>query len=66
MLAAAAVVAWMKGYTAIAGWVRNVPAPALADLYLRAGAWIGAAAVDAPIWRVSTDADAEVFDATVG
>jgi DDE_Tnp_1-associated len=37
-LAAAAVVAGMKGYTAIAGWVRDVPLPVLADLYLRAGA----------------------------
>jgi len=37
-LAAAAVAAGMKGYTAIAGWVRDVPAPVLADLYMRAGA----------------------------
>ena len=37
-LAAAAVVAGMKGYTAIAGWVKDVPAPVLADLYMRAGA----------------------------
>ena len=37
-LGAAAVVAGMKGYTAIAGWVRDVPSPVLADLYLRAGA----------------------------
>src|SRR6266568_238281 len=43
-LAAAAVVAGMKGYTAIAGWVRDVPPPVLADLYLRAGP--GPAAVD--------------------
>ena len=28
----------MKGYTAIAGWVKDVPLPALADLYMRAGA----------------------------
>jgi hypothetical protein len=34
-LAAAAVVAGMKGYTAIAGWVKDVPPPVLADLYLR-------------------------------
>ena len=37
-LAAAAVVAGMKGYTAIAGWVKDVPPPLLADLYMRAGA----------------------------
>jgi predicted transposase YbfD/YdcC len=50
-LAAAAVVAGMKGYTAIAGWVKDVPAPPPSK---------------ATIWRVVTDADAEVFDATVG
>jgi len=65
-LAAAAVVAGMKGYTAIAGWVRDVPAPVLADLYLRAGACPAPPPSKATIWRVITDADAEVFDATVG
>jgi predicted transposase YbfD/YdcC len=65
-LAAAAVVAGMKGYTAIAGWVRDVPPPVLADLYLRAGARPAAAPSKATIWRVVTDADADVFDATVG
>ena len=65
-LAAAAVVAGMKGYTAIAGWVRDVPAPVLADLYLRTGAGPARPPSKATIWRVVTDADAEVFDATVG
>jgi predicted transposase YbfD/YdcC len=65
-LAAAAVVAGMKGYTAIAGWVKDVPPPVLADLYLRAGAGPAPAPSKATIWRVVTDADAEVFDATVG
>ena len=65
-LAAAAVVAGMKGYTAIAGWVRDVPAPVLADLYMRAGAGPAPPPSKATIWRVVTDADAEVFDATVG
>ena len=37
-LAAAAVVARMKGYTAITGWVADVPPAILADLYLRSGA----------------------------
>ena len=45
-LAAAAVVAGMKGYTAIAGWVKDVPPPVLADLYMRAGGEPGAAAVE--------------------
>jgi len=65
-LAAAAVVAGMKGYTAIAGWVKDVPAPVLADLYMRAGAGPAPPPSKATIWRVVTDADAEVFDATVG
>ena len=65
-LAAAAVVAGMKGYTAISGWVKDVPAPVLADLYLRAGARPAAAPSKATIWPVVTDADAEVFDAMVG
>ena len=65
-LAAAAVVAGMKGYTAIAGWVRGsqrrcwrtcicglAPAPAPPPS-------------KATIWRVVTDADAGAFDATVG
>ena len=65
-LAAAAVVAGMKGYTAIAGWVRDVPPPVLADLYLRAGARPAPPPSKATIWRVVTDADADAFDATVG
>jgi predicted transposase YbfD/YdcC len=65
-LAAAAVVAGMKGYTAIAGWVRDVPPPVLADLYLRTGAGSARPPSKATIWRVVTDADADVFDATVG
>jgi predicted transposase YbfD/YdcC len=65
-LAAAAVVAGMKGYTAIAGWVRDVPPPVLADLYLRAGAGPARPPSKATIWRVVTDADADAFDATVG
>ncbi len=65
-LAAAAVVAGMKGYTAIAGWVRDVPPPVLADLYLRTGAGPTRPPSKATIWRVVTDADADVFDATVG
>ena len=65
-LAAAAVVAGMKGYTAIAGWVKDVPPPVLADLYMRAGASPARPPSKATIWRVLTGADAVVFDATVG
>jgi DDE_Tnp_1-associated len=65
-LAAAAVVAGMKGYTAIAGWVKDVPPPVLADLYMWAGASPARPPSKATIWRVLTDADAEAFDAAVG
>ena len=65
-LAAAAVVAGMKGYTAISGWVKDVPAHVRADLYMRAGARPARPPSKATIWRVITDADAEVFDVTVG
>jgi predicted transposase YbfD/YdcC len=65
-LAAAAVVAGMKGYTAIAGWVADVSAAVRADLYLRAGAIPAGPASKTTIWRVLTDTDPEGFDAAVG
>ena len=66
-LAAAAVVAGMGSYTAITGWVADVPADVLGRLYER----VGAEAVAGPpskstIWRVLTDADPDAFDAAVG
>ena len=57
-LAAAAVVAGMKGYTAITGWVADVPPAILADLYLRSGAVPAPPPSKTTIWRVLTDADA--------
>jgi predicted transposase YbfD/YdcC len=65
-LAAAAVVAGMRGYTAVAGWVADVSAAVLADLYLRAGAVPAGPPSKTTIWRVLTDADPEVLDAAVG
>ena len=65
-LAAAAVVAGMKGYTAITGWVSDVSAAVLADLYLRAGAIPAGPPSKTTIWRVLTDADPEVLDAAAG
>jgi predicted transposase YbfD/YdcC len=65
-LAAAAVVAGMKGYTAITGWVADVPPAVLADLYLRSGAAPAPPPSKTTIWRVLTDADAEAFDAAAG
>ncbi len=65
-LAAAAVVAGMKGYTAITGWVADVPPAILADLYLRSGSAPAPPPSKTTIWRVLTGADAEAFDAAVG
>lgn len=65
-LAAAAVVAGMKGYTAITGWVADVPPAVLADLYLRSGAAPAPPPSKTTIWRVLTDADAGAFDVAVG
>jgi predicted transposase YbfD/YdcC len=65
-LAAAAVVAGMKGYTAITGWVADVSAAVLADLSLRAGAIPAGAPSKTTIWRVLTGAGPEMFDAAVG
>jgi len=56
---AAAVVAGMKGYTAITGWVADVPPAILADLYLRSGAAPAPPPSKTTIWRVLTDADAD-------
>jgi predicted transposase YbfD/YdcC len=65
-LAAAAVVAGMKGYTAISGWVADVPPPALAGLYVRCGADPAPPPSKTTIWRVLTDAGTEELDAAAG
>jgi hypothetical protein len=65
-LAAAAVVAGMKGCTAITGWVADVPPAVLAGLYLRSGAAPAPPPSKTTIWRVLTDADAGAFDVAVG
>ena len=61
-LCAAAVVAGMASFTAIAGWAGDVPAELLAVLYGRRS--------DPPskatIWRVVTGADAAAVDAAIG
>jgi predicted transposase YbfD/YdcC len=61
-LCAAAVVAGMASFTAIAGWATDVPAEVLAKLYGRRS--------DPPskatIWRVVTGADAATVDAVIG
>jgi predicted transposase YbfD/YdcC len=65
-LAAAAVAAGMKGYTAISGWVADVPPPVLAGLYLRCGASPAPPPSKTTIWRVLTDAGTEELDAAAG
>jgi hypothetical protein len=66
-LAAAATVAGMCGYTAIYGWVADVPAQVLRDLYTRTGGNTRVGPPSKPtIWRVLTNTDPEVFDAAVG
>ena len=61
-LCAAAVVAGMASFTAIAGWATDVPAEVLVKLYGRR--------CDPPskatIWRVVTGADAAAVDAVIG
>ena len=61
-LCAAAVVAGMASFTAIAGWATDVPAEVLVKLYGRRS--------DPPskatIWRVVTGADAATLDAVIG
>jgi predicted transposase YbfD/YdcC len=65
-LAAAATVAGMKGYRAIAGWVADVPAQVLAELYLRAGATAVRPPGKTTIWRVLSGADADTLDNATG
>jgi predicted transposase YbfD/YdcC len=65
-LAAAATVAGMTGYRAIAGWIADVPAGVLADLYMRAGAAPAPAPGKTTIWRVLTHADADALDDAIG
>jgi hypothetical protein len=65
-LAAAATVAGMTGYTAMAGWVADVPEAVLADLYLRVGALPAGRLSRSTIWRVCTDADPQALDTAIG
>jgi predicted transposase YbfD/YdcC len=61
-LCAAAVVAGMRSFTAIAGWAADVPTELLAQLYGRCAQ----APSKATIWRVVTGADAAAVDAVIG
>jgi predicted transposase YbfD/YdcC len=71
-LCAGAVVAGMRSFTAIAGWVTDTPADLLMSIYTRLGRVSdGDVAVPAPpskatIWRVLTKVDAASVDTAVG
>ena len=54
------------GYTAITGWVADVPLAILTDVYLRSGAAPAPPPPKTTIWRVLTDADAGAVDVAVG
>ena len=61
-LCAAAVLGGMRSFTAIAGWVADVPAEVLARLYARPAR----SPSKTTLWRVLTGADAAAVDAVVG
>jgi predicted transposase YbfD/YdcC len=61
-LCAAAVLAGMRSFTAIAGWVADVPAELLAQLHGRPAR----SPSKTTLWRVLTGADAAAVDAAVG
>jgi len=65
-LAAAATVAGMSGYTAISGWVADVPATVLAELYVRTGAAPVGPPSRSTIWWVLSGTDPDAFDAVIG
>jgi predicted transposase YbfD/YdcC len=67
-LAAAAVVAGSRSFTAIAGWAADVPAGVLEELYRRCGAARPDAGPPskATIWRVVTGADTAALDSVTG
>jgi len=62
-LCAAAVLAGMRSFTAIAGWIADLPAELLAGLYL---APTPAGPSKTTLWRVLTGVDAAAVDAAIG
>lgn len=62
-LCAAAVLAGMRSFTAIAGWVADVPADLLARLYLKPAPGFPSKTT---LWRVVTSVDAPAVDAAIG
>ena len=64
-LCSAAVVAGMRGFTAIAGWVADTPPGLLREVYARCG-HPAAVPSKATIWQVITHTDPVAVDAAVG
>jgi hypothetical protein len=66
-LCARAVVAGMRSFTAIAGWVRDVPVGVLSSAYARCG---HPGAKNGPskgtLWRVLTGTPGDALDAAIG
>jgi predicted transposase YbfD/YdcC len=65
-LCAGAVVAGMSSFTAIAGWVADVPSDLLIGLYARCGQGVARAPSKATLWRVVTEIDPAQADAVIG
>jgi predicted transposase YbfD/YdcC len=65
-LCAGAVVAGMRSFTAVAGWIADVPADRLAQLYAGCGAGPTGPPSKATVWRVVTGVDAGPVDAAIG
>jgi hypothetical protein len=66
-LCAGAVVAGMRGFTAIAGWVRDVPADVLRAAYARCGHSDAASGPSkGTLWRVLTGTPGGALDAAIG
>jgi predicted transposase YbfD/YdcC len=65
VLCSAAVVAGMRGFTAIAGWVTDTPPAMLAGVYARCGKPPGVPS-KSTIWQVVAHTDAAAVDAAVG
>jgi predicted transposase YbfD/YdcC len=65
-LCAVAVLSGMRSFTAIAGWIIDVPADMVACLYVAAGAAPTAGPSKTTVWRVLTGADAAAVDAAIG
>lgn len=67
-LCAGAVVAGMRSFTAIAGWVADTPVDLLISVYARCGrvSAVPASPSKATIWRVLTEVDAASVDAVIG